>query len=103
MQQREKILLGAFAGVAVSWFAVRPFVESAFITPLTDKGAQVEKLTREKSDKDVDDLAQLKAIRRLKDYKQRSLPPNPLDAHRLYQGWLTDLCQICGFSDVKIT
>lgn len=103
MQQREKILLGAFAGVAVSWFAVWPFVESTFITPLTDKGAQVEKLTREKSDKDVDDLAQLKAIRRLKDYKQRSLPPNPLDAHRLYQGWLTDLCQICGFSDVKIT
>ena len=102
MQQREKILLGGLL-VAGAALGARPFIQSTFITPLTEKGTRIETLTREQSDKDVEDLSQMKALRRLKDYKQRSLPPNPLDAHRLYQGWLTDLCQICGLSDVKIT
>jgi len=103
MQQREKILLVGVLGVAVSWFGVAKFVIPTFITPLTDKGQELEKLKREFADKEGEEFSQMKAESRLKGYKQRSLPPNALDAHRLYQGWLTDLCQICELSDLKIS
>jgi len=39
----------------------------------------------------------------LKGFKGRSLPPEPLDAQRLYQQWLTDLAQSKGFEQVKVT
>jgi hypothetical protein len=44
-----------------------------------------------------------RAQRQWKDWRARSLPPDPLDAQRLYQRWLTDLAQGAGFENLSVT
>lgn len=103
MQLREKVLLIGLVCVGGGWFVVRPFINSTFVTPLNDRGEKITGLKKSLDDKGIEELVQMKAEARLGRYKRRSLPPNPLDAHRLYLQWLTDLCQISGLSDLKIT
>ncbi|MGC4002972.1 MAG: hypothetical protein QM811_07505 [Pirellulales bacterium] len=75
MQLREKVLLIAFACVGGSWFVVKPFVASTFVEPLEDRAKRIDSLTGELSDKEAEDLVQMKAAGRLNGYNRRSLPP----------------------------
>lgn len=102
MQQREKLLLAGLLTVGGLWFAKDTF-KALFVTPLSERAEQITSLTQEVSDKGVSEVQLMKAQARLKGYKRQSLPPNPQDAHRLYLEWITDIAQIAGLSDLKIT
>ena len=43
------------------------------------------------------------AVRRLESWRTQSLPPDPDDAQRLYQAWLTNLAQMCEIDAIKVT
>lgn len=102
MQKREKLLAIALGGVLLAWIGV-PFLEARFLAPLKELEARRTVLTQ-----DIENaFDQQKALARkdgeLKDWRARSLPPDPLDAQRLYQEWLTNLAQLSGFEQTKIT
>lgn len=102
MQQREKILFIVFLVSIAIWQGSR-WIDASFLQPLREKQqelylAQERVQSREKQEEEL-----LQASRSLADWRARSLPPEPLDAQRLYQQWLTDLAQLSGLSGLKVT
>ncbi|MEO2049305.1 MAG: hypothetical protein ABGX16_22335 [Pirellulales bacterium] len=102
MQRREKILLIAACGAILIWIGL-PMVERIFVTPIAQRQATLSALGEEIIEKTNEVVQIKKAGVSLKQWRQRSLPPVPLDAQRLYQAWLTDLAQLAGFSDLRVT
>ncbi|SFI48339.1 cadherin repeat domain-containing protein [Planctomicrobium piriforme] len=102
MQTREKILGLSLGGIVIAWLGL-PYLESTFLTPLRALEARATALT---ADKDRLFSQQLDLARKdadMKKWRGQSLPPDPLNAQRLYQEWLTNLAQISGFEIQKIT
>lgn len=101
MQQREKILAGAFGGVIAIALGL-PYFESTFLQPLHDLEAQESSLVASVDRLKSDQIALAKSDRELRDWKAQSLPPETLNAERLYQEWLADLAQLAGFRNVRV-
>lgn len=102
MQKREKILAGGLAGTLVFWFGWS-VVSDRILAPLHDLANQEIRLTEEKKNLFEEQLQLARKESELKTLRALSLPPDPLDAQRLYQEWLTTLAQISGFEITKIT
>lgn len=102
MQRREKLLLGAFLAVLLVWWGYDAF-ERTYFGPLEERRTRLSLLAAEIEQKEERELQVLRAGARLKDWKEHSLPPDALDAQRLYQQWLTDLAHVAGLTDVKVT
>jgi len=102
MQKREKILAGALAGTLLFWFG-GTFITDKFLAPLKDLENRESQLTQEKKNLFEQQLGLARKESELKRWRQLSLPPDPLDAQRLYQEWLTTLAQISGFEINKVT
>jgi hypothetical protein len=101
MQQREKILLIAACGAVAVWIGL-PVVQRIFVTPIEERQATLAVLGEEVAER-TSEVVQIKnAGASLKRWRERSLPPVPLDAQRLYQAWLTDLAQLAGFRDLRV-
>lgn len=111
MQRREQYLLGGLlAAVAIWWGG--SFVYSLVFGPFESRIAELNNLKKSVSDKN-DMLLQLaRASKQLKDWRSMSLPPDEpgksklptgFDAGLVYNQWLTDLAQLCGFEDCKVT
>ena len=96
MQKREKILAIALGSVVLLWFGL-PILESSFVEPLVQLANDEERLQEEANEKFDEQLELRKKVKQLAQWRQKSLPPDPLDAQRLYQEWLVDLAQMCGF------
>lgn len=95
MQQREKILAIVLAGVVVVWFGL-PMIESTFFEPIRQLENEEARLQEQ-----VEELFnQRKALalkdKQIGDWRLKSLPPNPLDAQRLYNEWLSHLAMLSG-------
>lgn len=101
MQKREKLLAGALAGTLVFWFG-GTMIADKFLAPLKDLEGQEIRLTEEKKNLFEQQLALARKENDLKGWRALSLPPDPLDAQRLYQEWLTTLAQISGFEITKV-
>jgi len=102
MQHREKMLLFAACGAVLVWIGL-PLVQRLLVTPIDERQAALAALDEELVEK-TSEVVQIKnAGARLKRWRERSLPPVPLDAQRLYQTWLTDLAQLSGFGDLRVT
>ena len=102
MQQREKILAGFLAVVVGLWFGM-PMVQNMFLQPLQDLEDDESSLYDAVETKTQARLQLARADAELKDWRLRSLPPDPLVAQGLYQEWLVDLAQISGFSGTNVT
>ncbi len=102
MQQREKILAFALAAVVAIWFGF-PIVNGWFFEPIQELSSKEDRLLKESNEKFDEQIELRKKQKQLAQWRKISLPPDPLDAQRLYQEWLTDLAQLSGFEDVKIT
>lgn len=102
MQNREKLLAIGLGGIMVLWFGL-PIFERNFLEPLNALAADEERLQKEANQKFDEQLELRKKEKRLADWRKISLPPDPLDAQRLYQEWLTDLGQLSGFEGIKVT
>lgn len=101
MQQREKLLAGGLGAVVVLWFGL-PIYDSTFVEPINALTAEEERLQEESDAKFDQQIALRRKEIQLADWRKSSLPPDPLNAQRLYQEWLTDLAQISGFEKVSI-
>ncbi|QDT37950.1 hypothetical protein [Stratiformator vulcanicus] len=102
MQTREKILGIVFLLGLLAWQGWPMFYRNIF-GPLDELRSTRSALKSEYERKEDRQLALLRMTKELKDLKGRSLPPEPLDAQRLYQQWLTDLAQSKGFKQLKVT
>lgn len=102
MQPREKVLAGALAAV-VAFFVLRPVLDSWFLEPLRSRNAQIATLESEVQTREDQEFNLLRATKNLAEWRDESLPPDPLNAQRVYQEWLTDVAQISGWQKIEIS
>jgi hypothetical protein len=101
MQRREKILLGLLIGAVIVWRGWG-FVRGVFLGRLDDRWAQIEHLKDAQESLVDKEHKLLETMRRMGELKNRSMPPDALEALRLYQQWLTDLGQTAGISQLHV-
>ncbi|MFG0335098.1 MAG: hypothetical protein ACF8TS_17205, partial [Maioricimonas sp. JB049] len=101
MQQREKVLAILLA-VVVSGAVLVPMFERTFLDPLTALNGQLKTVQQAVSARELDELKLMRATANLKDWRERSLPPDPLNAQRVYQEWLTDLAHVANWNGVQV-
>lgn len=101
MKQREKMLLGGLVASLALWQGsalLNTFVFGPVEQRESDITARNERISsKEKQVK----RAQL-AARKLKEWNQRSLPPDPVAAASLYQTWLIELAGKTGLENVEV-
>ncbi len=102
MQKREQYLLTA-ALVAVAVLVIGPRLKSWLIAPITERQNQLDAIEQRitKQSRETDML--LHAVGEVERWRGRSLPPDPLDAQRLYQVWLTNLASMSGLEKLEVT
>lgn len=111
MQPREKYLLIGLSVAAVLWLGGGP-VRAWILEPFTNRYDEIQRLQATVEKKSNDELAIMKAMRDLTDWKNRGLPPDPPTApnarpaatfgQHLYQDWLTQLATVSGWQDVVV-
>ncbi|MBL8851480.1 MAG: cadherin repeat domain-containing protein [Planctomycetaceae bacterium] len=102
MTQREKRLATLGAGtlaVTLVYYVLLPM----FLAPLRDRDATIASTRVIVEGLDDKEIGLLSAQRRLNESRDNSLPPNPVDAQREYQEWLTDLALLSNWREPKIT
>lgn len=88
-------------GLIVLWGGYN-IVYSWIWQPIVDKKGQIAQLESD-IEKEEQNIAKLKKAQRdLKDWTERSLPPNDTNAHRLYQTWLTHLAEVVGYDELVV-
>lgn len=101
MKQREKMLLAGLVGILVLWQGGSLFV-SYVIDPVTERETAIGVKEQELETKKGLLKRSIQSATRLKEWKQRSLPPDPVDATSLYQNWLIDLATRMKLTDVSV-
>jgi hypothetical protein len=92
MKPREKLLALGLAAVLALWqggVLFRAFVIAPIEDRETDRDAREERIKVKKKEL----RASLAAAAKLKDWKLRSLPPDPVVATSLYQNWLVEIAK----------
>ncbi len=102
MQRREKILLSLLVGAVIVWRGWG-IVRGIFLGRLDERTAQLSSLKDTQEALSDKQLKLLQTMKRMGEWKNRSLPPETLEALRLYQQWLTDLGQTSGLSQLHVT
>jgi hypothetical protein len=101
MKQREKRLAAIFVVTGVAWLGWQ-FAVPALLGPLDDGRTRLRLLDNSAKTLEDDEFNMLAAQRRMADWKSHSLPPDPLEAQRLYQEWLTDLAEMAEISALRV-
>lgn len=101
MQPREKILAGALAAV-IAFFVLRPVLDGWFLEPIRARNTQIKTLQAEVQSREDQEFNLLRATKQLSAWREESLPPDPNNAQRVYQEWLTDVAQISGWQNIEI-
>ncbi len=92
MKPREKMLALGLAGVLALWQGSVLF-QAFVIAPVEERQADQEARLDRISQKSKKLKASRAAAAKLKDWKLRSLPPDPVVATSLYQNWLVELAR----------
>lgn len=101
MRRSEKILLAILILGLVTWQGWR-LVSRLMVDPIRRSRAELDQLDEQIAAQQRQTAALERMENELARWKARSLPPDPLTAQRLYQQWLTDLAQDCGFAALKV-
>ncbi len=101
MQRREKLLLSSLIVAVLAWQGQR-IVDSVVFAPLDERAAQIKTLEKKTKHQRQQQQEIKDSAAKLKQWQAISLPPDPLNAQRLYQQWLTDLAQAAGMSRLKV-
>jgi hypothetical protein len=99
--QRTRILalaLGGLVGLMVVWKGANKFV----LEPRRTKLSQLESLKQEVELKEREKDRVVQSQRIVQSVTQRSLPPNEIDAQRLYKEWINDLADVVGFDELIV-
>ena len=110
MQRREQIMLGVLLTAVVIWQG-SGWAYSALFGPFQTRYETLNLLKKSVTEKEDQILALARAGKSLKAAKLISLPPDAgktkrpdaLNAQRLYLQWLTDLAELCGIEELKVT
>ncbi len=89
MKKREKLLLAGLVAVLVLWQGGN-LIHSYVFAPVEERQADIEARKKLVNDKTIQLAQSRKAAKKLKEWKQRSLPENPFTAISQYQVWLVD-------------
>lgn len=101
-QKRTKLLAMILAGLVVV-FGGYKYGRRWFYEPIVEKQQQIRQLDETIEKQQLQVIRIDDAKKRLADWKQHSLPPDDIDAWRLYKDWLTDLTEITGFQEPEVT
>lgn len=101
MRRSEKTLLAIFLLVVLAWQGER-LVNRSIVVPIQRGHARLAELDQELAEQDRQTASLQRVADDLAAWRRRSLPPDPFTAQRLYQQWLTDLAQDCGFRAPKV-
>ena len=102
MNPRHKVLLGVLLGLVLLWQGGGAISDVVF-KPIRERQARLRDLQDNHERKSVQRGEVLAALRDLKNWKARSLPPDSLIASTLYQHWLIELAAKTGITDVTVT
>jgi hypothetical protein len=102
MQRREKLLLLFLVGAVLVWGGWGP-VRRAFLGRLDDRKEQLAHVKDAQQTLSAKELDLLHTMKKMGEWRDRSLPSEPLEALRLYQQWVTDLGQTSGISQLHVT
>src|SRR5262245_2299828 len=102
MKKREKMLLAGLIGILVLWQG-SAMVNEFIFAPVAERQDQIaareKRVFGKKRELNLSD----DAARKLKDWKKRSLPPDPVVATSLYQNWLIDLTAKARLTNPTVT
>jgi hypothetical protein len=102
MNQREKLLAGGLLTVLGLWQGSVQY-KNFISTPVEERETDIAARQKRISDKEIEVAKGQAAARKYKDWKLRSLPPDPVNAISLYQNWLVDLGDKAKLSHVSVT
>jgi hypothetical protein len=102
MGRREKILLILLVTAVVGWRGL-PILRGMVLGRLDDDVRRISALKASAAVLDDKEFQLHVSERRMSDWKDRSLPPEPAEAQRLYQEWVNDLAELVGFSSLRVT
>jgi hypothetical protein len=102
VKTREKILAIGLAGVFLAWQG-GPFLYGLVMGPIDELSSRISTLNQKLDEEQAKKRSVDKAIRNFRDYKNRSLPPNPTLASTEYQGWLYEQAIAAGLRDVSVS
>ncbi len=102
MQKREKIL-AVIAAVLVGGTWGLPRLYQWVYGPVLDRQQRLATLQQQRSQRLQQAGSVNQAARQLALWRRRSLPPDALDAQRLYQEWLTEIALLCGWDSPRIS
>jgi len=111
MERRQQYLLGGLATLVVLWFG-SGWLRTAVFEPIQAKRDELDRLKKTVGQKEDQLLNLARSKKLLKEWQSRSLPPDltkarqkaaALNAQGLYQEWLTDLAQLSGLEDLKVS
>ncbi len=102
MQRREKILGLLLVGAVLAWLG-RGVVHSVFLGRLDDRKDKLALVKETQTSVSAKELNLLQTMKKMGQWRDRSLPGEPLEALRLYQQWLTDLGQTSGIAQLHVT
>ena len=103
MQTREKILAGAFGAMVIGWPLLNG-IASWIMDPVTKAESRLSIIERKLDSVTEEEDVSLMKIRRMGEWKKRSLPGDTRLAKLVYQQWLTDLAvDVAKFREPKIT
>lgn len=98
-QNRTKLLAGLLVGTLI-FAAFRP--DQMIFEPLRETATNLDNAFAEKEKAERREVGLLKARFNLNTWKGQSLPPNALNAQRVYRQWLNDLAENAGLSRLAI-
>lgn len=102
MQRREKILLIFFVSAIVIWRGL-PILRAMVLGRLDEASLRIQALNKDEAVLEDKEFQLQINQRRMSDWTERSLPPEPAEAQRLYQEWLNDLAELAGISSLRVT
>jgi hypothetical protein len=103
MKRREKILLIFLVSAVVGWRGL-PVLRAMVLGRLDEDSRKIAALKVIQTKLEDETLWLQIKQRRVNDWIDRSLPPEPVEAQRLYQEWVHDLAElVAGLSSVRVT
>jgi hypothetical protein len=102
MPRERKILVILLGCVVAGWWGL-PVLRGMVLGRLDDDVRRIQSLKSTASSLDDKEFQVQINQRRMNEWIDRSLPPEPFEAQRLYQEWLNDLAEVAGISNLRVT
>lgn len=100
-QRRTRLLGLTFIGLLLLWGGSKVLTVWV-LNPIREKKNQIVSL-KDQIEAEEKRVAEIKTAQRdLLRWKQQSLPPDGLDAQRVYKNWVNRLAEVTGFDDLSV-